>query len=215
MIPRPEDWQIPSRGPVVVKLGGSLLLWKSLPQRLSRFLEWCRAEGAMVILVTGGGMPANFVRDLDHTHGMDDTISHDLAVRSMDLTSHCLASLLPRQMSVVDHFSEFGAVWNAGKTPVIAPHRFLTEVDALSPQALPASWRVTSDSIAARLAECVGAHDLILLKSKDVPPGTTIRQAVRHGLVDPMLPQVAARVQRVMSLNFRDPSAVARELIKT
>ncbi len=215
MIPRPEDWQIPSRGPVVVKLGGSLLLWKALPARLSGFLDWCREEGAMVILLTGGGEPANFVRGLDHAHDMDDRISHDLAIRSMDLTCHCLASLLPRQLKVVDHFAGFAAVWNETKTPVFAPHRFLTEIDALAPNALPPSWRVTSDSIAARLAETIGAHDLVLLKSRDIAPGTSIRQAVRHGLVDPMLPEVAARVPRVMSLNFRDPTAIARELTKS
>jgi len=215
MIPRPEDWQIPSRGPVVVRLGGRLLMWKSLPSRLTRFLEWCREEGAMVFLLTGGGDPANFVRGLDHAHGMDDRISHDLAILAMNFTSHCLASLLPGQLKVVDHFAEFPEVWNENRTPVFAPHRFLTEVDALSPKALPPSWRVTSDSIAARLAETVGAHDMVLLKSRDIPAGSSIRQAVRQGLVDPMLPEVAARVPRVMTLNFRDPAAIARELTKS
>jgi aspartokinase-like uncharacterized kinase len=199
---------------VVVKLGGSLLMWKALPLRLARFLEWCREEGAMVILVTGGGAPANFVRDLDIAHKIDDTISHVLAIRSMDLTCHCLASLLPTELTAVDDFADFVQIWTAGKTPVLAPHRFVTEVDARLPNSLPASWRVTSDSIAARLAETVRAHDLVLLKSRDVPPGTSIRQAVKYGLVDPMLPEVAAGVPRVLSLNFRDPTAIARELIK-
>lgn len=212
MIPRPQDWALPSRGPVVVKIGGSLLLWKRLPERLAGFLNWARDEGAMLIVVAGGGEMANFVRALDRCHGMDDNVSHELAVRSMDLTGHCLASLMPGQLGVVDHFAQFSTVWNAGMTPVMAPYRFLTELDRTHDQALPASWRVTSDSIAARLAEFVGAHDLVLLKSRDVPPGTSIRQAVRHGLVDPMLPDVAARIPRVLSLNFRDPSAVAREL---
>lgn len=215
MIPRAEDWQLPSRGPVVVKLGGSLLLWRNLPGRLAEFLNWCRNEGAMVVVVTGGGHLANFVRDMDHCHQMDDRISHDLAIRAMDLTSHCLANLLPNDLEIADHFSEFSDIWSRSRTPVLAPFRFMTEIDSRHPDALPPSWRVTSDSIAARVAETMGSHDLILLKSKDVPPGTSIRQAVHHGLVDPMLPEVASNIPRVLSLDFRNPSSIARELIKS
>lgn len=214
MIPRPEDWRLPSRGPVVVKLGGSLLMWRDLPSRLTKFLEWCKAEGALAILVTGGGDLANFVRDMDHCHGMDHRLSHDLAIRAMDLTSHCLAGLLPQHLQVVDHFAAFPDAWNAGRTPVMAPFRFLAEYDSTHENALPASWRVTSDSIAARIAETVGAHDLVLLKSRDVLPGTSIRQAVHHGLVDPMLPEIASKITRVLTLNFRDPNGIARELVK-
>jgi len=214
MITRPEDWRLPSRGPVVVKLGGSLLLWKDLPARLGKFLDWCKAEGAMTILVAGGGELADFVRAMDHCHHMDDTISHDLAVRAMDLTCHCLASLLPGQLQAVDHFAALPATWNRGLVPVLAPFRFLTELDRQHPHPLPPSWRVTSDSIAARIAETIGSHDLVLLKSRDIPPGTSIRQAVHHGLVDPMLPEAAAKIPRVLTLNFRDPAGIARELLK-
>jgi aspartokinase-like uncharacterized kinase len=112
-----------------------------------------------------------------------------MAVRAMDLTSHCLAALMEPDLKVVDHFSEFADVWNRGMTPVLAPFRFLTEVDMQQTNALLPSWRVTSDSIAARIAEFVKAHDLILLKSRDVPPGTSIREAVHLGLIDPMMPE--------------------------
>lgn len=213
MIPRPEDWTLPSRGVIVIKLGGSMLLWPGLPDRLRRFLDWARSEGAMTILMTGGGEPANFIRSMDETHHLHRRISHDMAVRAMDLTSHCLAALMEPDLKVVDHFSEFADIWNRGMTPVLAPFRFLTEVDMQQNNALPPSWRVTSDSIAARIAEFVKAHDLILLKSRDVPPGTSIKEAVHLGLVDPMLPEIAARVPRVISLNFRDSTALARELL--
>jgi aspartokinase-like uncharacterized kinase len=167
----------------------------------------------MTILMTGGGEPANFIRSMDESHQMPRRISHDMAVRAMDLTSHCLAALMEPDLKVVDHFSEFADVWNRGMTPVLAPFRFLAEVDMQQANALPPSWRVTSDSIAARIAEFVKAHDLILLKSRDVPPGTSIREAVHLGLIDPMMPEIAAKVPRVISVNFRNPTAIARELL--
>ena len=215
MISRPQDWNLPTSRPVIVKLGGSLLLWKSLPARLLDFLNWCQNEGATVVLVTGGGHLANFVREMDICHKMDDRISHDLAIRAMDLTSHCLANLLPNELEVADHFSAFPNIWSRNRTPVLAPFRFIAELDRQHPQSLPPSWHITSDSIAARVAEMMGSHDLILLKSRGVPPGTSIRQAVHLGLVDPMLPEISKNVPRVLLLDFRDPSAMACELLKS
>ncbi|MFM1802614.1 MAG: hypothetical protein RJA81_1966 [Planctomycetota bacterium] len=209
-----EDWKLTTHGPIVIKLGGSLLLWRHLPNRLQKFLAWCRSEGALVVLVTGGGELANYVRDLDICHKMDDSLSHNLAIRAMDLTTHCLSNLLPDDLQVTDHFSDFFDIWNRHKIPVLAPFRFMTEMDSQHPQPLPPSWKITSDSIAARIAETMGSHDLILLKSRDVPPGTTIREAVHFGLVDPMLPEIAKKVPRVLSLDFRNPQAIMRELIR-
>ena len=209
-----EDWIVPELGSIlVVKLGGSLLLWEGMPDRLRRFLEWAGDQGAKVIVITGGSDPANFIRELDKCHQMPNRSSHDMAVRAMDLTSHCLAALMGPDLEVVDHFSAMKSVWETGCTPVLAPFRFLTEVDALQANALPANWRVTSDSIAARVAEVVKATDLVLLKSRDVPPGTSIREAVRLGLVDPMMPEMATKIPRLITVNFRKQSSMAQELI--
>jgi hypothetical protein len=49
---------------------------------------------------------------------------------------------------------------------------------------------VTSDSIAARMAVVLGADRLILLKSIDMPSGTSWTEAAERGWVDRHFPRV-------------------------
>ncbi len=81
--------------------------------------------------------------------------------------------------------------------------------DESRPGALPHEWRVTTDSIAARVAAVVGADRLILLKSTDVPPGTPWEVAAANGWVDEHFPQIARTLAcPVEVVNFRTGSAV-------
>jgi hypothetical protein len=82
-------------------------------------------------------------------------------------------------------------------------HQFALE-DEARPGALPHSWAVTSDSIAARAAVVFNASRLILLKSIDVPPGTSWLEAAANGWVDTHFPIVIADAAfPVEVVNFR------------
>ena len=70
----------------------------------------------------------------------------------------------------------------------------------------------TTDSIAARVADHLGAAELALLKSADLPPGTDRTSAARLGLVDPLFPLVARGLGCVTYRNLRDPSGAATPL---
>jgi aspartokinase-like uncharacterized kinase len=53
---------------------------------------------------------------------------------------------------------------------------------------IAASWDITSDSLAAWLAGVLGARELILIKSANIPQDTDIDELVESGLVDPAFP---------------------------
>jgi aspartokinase-like uncharacterized kinase len=196
--------------PIVVKVGGSLLDWPGLPERLAAYLEDRRADRP--VLIVGGGRTADVVRDLDRIHHLGEERAHALALRALDLSAQVLASLLPG-LVVVDVPSALDAVWSAGLVPILAPRRHLETVDAASADPLPHTWGVTTDSIAARVASLLDAAALILLKSAPMPPGTTRTAASRLGLVDPAFPEVARPLASVIYLNLRDSRGVPLPLV--
>jgi 5-(aminomethyl)-3-furanmethanol phosphate kinase len=194
--------------PVVIKVGGSLFDWPDLPGLLGFDLERRRAEGDRVVLLAGGGRVADHIRELDRTFGLGDIRAHRLAVHSMDLTAHILTALLPG-LVVVDELHNLDPAWEQGRIPVLAPRRWLDEVDARSHDPLPATWDVTSDAIAARLAVSVRAKELVLLKSAPLPPGLDRRGAARLGLVDPAFPDVSRDLDCVLYRNLRQRPCVS------
>lgn len=198
MATSPDDRPI-----VVVKVGGSLFDWRELPTRLQRFLQTDEIVGGRVVLIAGGGPFAEAVRTLDAIHGLGERTCHRLALRAMDVSAELLASLLPNSI-VVDDFARIADAWGAGRRLILAPRRYLEEVDEPSDDPLPLSWETTSDSIAARIAERLGATRLILLKSSSVVAADRA-EAVRLGLVDPIFPRASRRIDRVELAAFRDP----------
>jgi aspartokinase-like uncharacterized kinase len=189
----------------LIKVGGSLLEWPGLPASLSGYLAERRGE--RLVLLAGGGAAADFVRRLDEQHGLGEERSHALALRSLDLTAHALASLI-ETLIVVEDASGIESAWAEGRIPVLAPRIFLEEDDR-SADPLPHSWDVTSDSIAARVAVRLGARELVLLKSAAMPSTMGRKEAARAGLVDAAFPEAAREVTHVLVRNLRDPDAVA------
>jgi aspartokinase-like uncharacterized kinase len=193
----------------VVKVGGSLLDWPPLPTRLSSYLGERSCE--RLLLIVGGGRMADAVRGLDTAHGLGDERSHWLALRALDLTAHCLAAIVSG-VAVVDDPGGCHRAWDAGHVPVLAPRRFLEADDRTAAEPLEHSWVVTSDSIAARVAQRWGASELVLLKSAKLPAHTDRDEAARLGLVDRAFPGVSRRLVRVTYVDFRTPGSTASPL---
>jgi aspartokinase-like uncharacterized kinase len=194
------------RPTLVLKVGGSLLDWPELPRRLESLL----LEGRPA-LVAGGGAAADVIRSLDRVHGLGQEQAHRLAIRAMDLTAALLAALLPRSL-VVSNPEELAATWRASQVPILAPKPFLEASEAGRTDTLPASWDVTSDSIAARLARHLRVDRLVLLKSVRAEGITTLEQAAVMGLVDPHFPTAAAGFARVEVVCLRDSPIIFRRL---
>ena len=188
---------------IIVKVGGSLLDWPDLRPRLGEFLRTLQVSARRPVLIVGGGGAADAVRKMDRTHGLGEDASHRLAVRALDLTARVVESLDYDRYIVVETLADCLEPPN-GRVPILAPRRFLEEVDALGPDPLRRSWAVTSDSIAARVARGLGSNELILLKSADGPENLSADQAALLGLVDQEFPNVGREIAVVSLLNPRN-----------
>ena len=161
----------------VCKVGGSLFDVPDLGARLNAWIGSRPAE--RILVIPGGGAAADLVRRLQPIHGLNDPRAHWLGVRSMSFTACLLAELLG--LPVVTDLRAEHAIFDV--------YRFVR-----ADGALPSSWDVTSDSIAARVAQ-VHRGRLTLFKSVDLPAGMTWAQAAAAGLVDRAFPTVAVGLQ--------------------
>jgi aspartokinase-like uncharacterized kinase len=105
-----------------------------------------------VLVVPGGGRFADAVRDADRRFGLKDETTHRMAILGMEQFGHLLADLIPGAELCTD-LDDI-----AGRPGVLLPA-------GLPLGDLPASWDVTSDSIAAWVARRTGAERLILVKA--------------------------------------------------
>ena len=151
---------ISAQNPLVCKIGGSLFDWPELFPRLAALLA---SESRRVLLIAGGGAAADLVRDWDRRHCLGAERAHRLAIRSMRLGEALLADRLP-EAAVVADIQEATRAWKNGSLPILNVEAWLAREAAENRPALPPSWDVTSDSIAARVARRWNA-DLLLVKS--------------------------------------------------
>jgi 5-(aminomethyl)-3-furanmethanol phosphate kinase len=157
----------------------------------------CTALGELggrhpLVVVPGGASFADAVRDADRRFGLQAATSHRMAILGMEQFGWLLSDLIPSAVRC----SEL-AQPTAGRTAVLLPA-------GLPLDDLPASWDVTSDSIAAWVADRLGAGRLVLVKATG---------ELRAGAVDPYLPTLleTARFESWV-ISGRDPERVVELL---
>ena len=188
----------------VVKVGGSLLEWENLERALQRWLA--SQSPARVVFVVGGGAPVDELRRYDQLHDLDAGDVHWAAVKIMSATAKVVASMLPG-CPVVTRLKDIPSTSWPESTVVLDPYPFLRLDEPACPGTkLAENWDVTSDSIAARLAEVSGAARLWLLKSSLPPGGLDWQAAADIGFIDPEFPSRAARLPCVLCVNLREAS---------
>jgi len=170
--------------PVIVKLGGSLAEGPSLPSWLAVLT---RHGGGRCVVVPGGGGFADAVRAAQAALGFSDRAAHCMALLAMEQSALMLADLAPLLAPCAEP-DEIAACLAAGRIPVWLPSRM-----ALADRAIPESWDVTSDSLAAWLAGMLGLRQLVLVKSAPPPEPATAERLAAAGYVDPMLPDLLRR----------------------
>ena len=179
--------------PIVVKLGGSLKY--KVPDLVPVF----RASDRPLLIVPGGGQFADAVRLTD----VDGNAAHWMAIAAMEQYGWFIASLniaTTDLLQIPEH------------TAVYLPYKSLRTHDPLLH-----SWDVTSDTIAAWVADVLGL-DLLLLKSVDgiVKNGSLqqqVNEPVVSDVVDPVfIPFVLKRKLQSTIINGLYPERVVKYL---
>ncbi|MES1987104.1 MAG: uridylate kinase, partial [Pseudomonadota bacterium] len=122
----------------VIKLGGSLL---GAPELL-RWLELLVKFGdGKVVIVPGGGLFANSVREAQQISNASDEVAHQLALLAMDQFGLLLAGMNPGLVTASSELELAERGWQ---------HRgivWLPSKMALADTSIPQNWQVTSDSL--------------------------------------------------------------------
>jgi aspartokinase-like uncharacterized kinase len=201
----------------VVKVGGGLAreAGDSALRELCTEIAHLGARHPLLV-VPGGGDFAEAVREHDRRFGLRPETAHRMAILAMDQFGWALADLVPGAVRRMD----LGPVRDCAVS-VLLPAALLLERDPL-----PASWGVTSDSIAAWVAGAARAERLVLVKPvaglyRSWPPaGEPIAEltvdeltALRPGGVDEHLPAAlrAAGVETWV-IGGREPARLAELL---
>lgn len=164
----------------VVKLGGSF----AHDPRLRGWLDALAQADEALALVPGGGPFADAVRAAQPRLGFDAAAAHDMALMAMAQFGRALCALNPR-FALAETREEMAATIARGVIPVWAPLR-------MASAALPPSWDVTSDSLAAWLAGALGASSVILVKhGKFSERGEEAEALVAAGVIDPLFARYA------------------------
>ena len=166
------------RGPYmwVVKIGGSLLGSPELERWLEIFVKFSDGK---IIIVPGGGIFADAVREAQKLTKINDAAAHKLALLAMDQFGHVLHSINPALATASSECEIDERTWQ---------HRAIVWIPSqmvLADDTIAQNWDVTSDSIAAWLAEKLQATHLILVKSKQQDSNQlSLAKITKDGLVD-------------------------------
>jgi 5-(aminomethyl)-3-furanmethanol phosphate kinase len=125
----------------------------------------CRAIGDAgarhpLLVVPGGAEFADAVREHDSRFGLRAATAHRMAILAMEQFGWLLSEQIPGAVRCGDLSAARDAT-ERGRTPILLPAALLAS------DPLPASWAVTSDSIAAWVAGSAHAARLVLVKPVD------------------------------------------------
>ncbi len=168
----------------VVKIGGSLAESDAAATLVRRLAALAPRR---LILVPGGGDFAETVRFAQQRHAFSDYAAHHMALLAMHMSAVMLAEFASG-LVVAETPEEFESAWQRDLTPLWAPERM-----ALAASDIPASWEVTSDSLAAWLAARIGAAHLVLVKACPIAEDAAgdAQALASAGVVDAGFPRFA------------------------
>src|SRR5262245_50016867 len=123
----------------IVKVGGSLLDWPLLNERLA---AWLAAQSpACNVLLAGGGDLTDAIRRAQTIHRFDDEDAHWMCVRALSVTAHLLSRLLPEATLTGSLDKMLAAARSEAAFFVLDPGAWLQQEEFRLPgQPLPHDW---------------------------------------------------------------------------
>jgi aspartokinase-like uncharacterized kinase len=189
----------------VVKIGGSVLDDSALAVSLR---AWFAGQApSLNLIVVGGGRFADAVRYYDQQQVLGEN-AHWLAIKAMGLAADLLCSICP-EFGAPRSWADATSICHA-RASEVAVDSELVLIDALDfviaqetpcKMPLPRSWDVTSDSIAALVAQRAKADELVLLKS--TLPDRTLPEGGLSSFVDAAFVDYLAGIPRIRAVNLR------------
>jgi aspartokinase-like uncharacterized kinase len=160
----------------VVKLGGSLATDETLPYWLDVLSCY---GGGEVVIVPGGGPFSELVMKSQGFWNFDDSSAHRMALMAMGQYGVMMTGMRP-DLEPVESLQDIQKVLNRAGVPVWLPEHLLGKDHRVEH-----SWDVTSDSLAAWLAQQLLASHLLLVKSVQLDNGVVqIGKLIDSGVVD-------------------------------
>jgi aspartokinase-like uncharacterized kinase len=187
-------------------MGGSLF---TQPHLAARLQAWhARQRAGWTVLVAGLGELGDVLRSYDERFALKPAQSHALCLEALTLSARLLQSLLPAA-TTCDDVQPLVARQLSSAPPalvVFTATRFLLNEEPYLPgDPLPSGWDVTTDSIAARIAEVVRADELVLLKSCLPRPFMRLEELADQAYVDRYFPWAMRSLAEVRFVNLDDP----------
>ena len=144
----------------VVKLGGSLARSPELVKWLGVFYKLRRKIN--FVIIPGGGIFADHIRNLQKQIGFDDDLAHRLATLSTDQYGLFLLSKF-KKLQLADDINSVKRIFRGNGVPI-----FLSSKMIRNSRDVKRNWEFTSDSISAWFCQKIGAKNLILVKSANI-----------------------------------------------
>jgi len=189
----------------VIKLGGSLLSSGNLREWLSIIVE--HGAGKLVI-VPGGGIFADQVRDAQKNIKFDDKAAHQMALLAMEQYAHLLKSYAS-DLDLEDSIEGIQKAINLNQVPVWLPFKMINACQDVS-----TNWDLTSDSLSLYLAEQLNARHVMLVKSLSLK-NLNARQLSESGMVDKDFPEFVKKSGSAIWWLDQNDMGALENLLKT
>jgi len=189
----------------VIKLGGSLLSSESLKEWLSIIVEFGAGK---LLIVPGGGIFADKVRDAQKKWKFDDKAAHQMALLAMEQYAHLLQSYAP-DLRLADSTEGIDKAISLNQVPVWLPFKMINTCQDVS-----ANWSITSDSLALWLADHLNAEHTMLVKSLS-SKNLNARQLSESAMVDKDFPEFVKTSESVVWWLAQNDVGALENLLKT